>query len=108
MGVLIALYERAVGFYASLINVNAYHQPAVEACKKVAARTIAIQQRILEFLEENRGRAFTLEEIVEQLKIKDNKELVLTVLEHAALNQDHGLVKIPGENYFASKYYFME
>ncbi len=108
MGVLIALYERAVGFYASLINVNAYHQPAVEACKKVAARTIAIQQRILEFLEENRGRAFTLEEIVEQLKIKDNKELVLTVLEHAALNQDHGLVKIPGENYFASKYYFTE
>ncbi|HEX5175782.1 MAG TPA: glucose-6-phosphate isomerase, partial [Chthoniobacteraceae bacterium] len=27
VGALIALYERAVGFYGSLVNVNAYHQP---------------------------------------------------------------------------------
>lgn len=26
-GALIALYERAVGIYASLVNINAYHQP---------------------------------------------------------------------------------
>src|SRR5438445_680227 len=31
VGVLIALYERAVGYYASMININAYHQPGVEA-----------------------------------------------------------------------------
>jgi glucose-6-phosphate isomerase len=37
LGALIAVYERAVGFYASLINVNAYHQPGVEAGKKAAA-----------------------------------------------------------------------
>ena len=36
VGILIALYERAVGFYASLININAYHQPGVEAGKKAA------------------------------------------------------------------------
>ena len=36
LGALIALFERAVGFYASLINVNAYHQPGVEAGKKAA------------------------------------------------------------------------
>lgn len=29
VGALIALYERAVGIYASLINVNAYHQPGI-------------------------------------------------------------------------------
>ncbi len=34
IGALIALYERAVGFYASLININAYHQPGVEAGKQ--------------------------------------------------------------------------
>lgn len=34
VGALIALYERAVGFYASLVNINAYHQPGVEAGKK--------------------------------------------------------------------------
>src|SRR5665213_149043 len=34
VGLLIALFERAVGFYANLINVNAYDQPCVEAGKK--------------------------------------------------------------------------
>jgi glucose-6-phosphate isomerase len=33
---LIALFERAVSFYASLVNINAYHQPGVEAGKKAA------------------------------------------------------------------------
>ena len=36
VGALIALYERAVGLYAELVNVNAYHQPGVEAGKKAA------------------------------------------------------------------------
>ena len=40
VGALIALYERAVGFYASLVNVNAYHQPGVEAGKKAAASVL--------------------------------------------------------------------
>ena len=34
VGALIALYERAVGFYGSLVNINAYHQPGVEAGKE--------------------------------------------------------------------------
>ncbi len=36
LGTLIALFERAVSFYASLVNINAYHQPGVEAGKKAA------------------------------------------------------------------------
>ena len=28
VGALIALYERAVGFYGSLVNINAYVNPA--------------------------------------------------------------------------------
>src|SRR5208283_978230 len=47
VGVLIALFERAVGFYASLININAYHQPGVEAGKKAAGAVIALQLKIL-------------------------------------------------------------
>lgn len=27
VGAMIALYERAVGIYASVVNINAYHQP---------------------------------------------------------------------------------
>lgn len=30
VGALIALYERAVGLYASLVNINAYHQPGID------------------------------------------------------------------------------
>ncbi|MBK1825987.1 glucose-6-phosphate isomerase [Haloferula rosea] len=37
LGTLIGLFERAVSFYASLVNINAYHQPGVEAGKKAAA-----------------------------------------------------------------------
>jgi glucose-6-phosphate isomerase len=40
VGALIALYDRAVGFYASLVNINAYHQPGVEAGKKAAAAVL--------------------------------------------------------------------
>ena len=29
VGALVALYERAVGIYASLVNINAYHQPGM-------------------------------------------------------------------------------
>jgi len=36
LGILIGLFERAVGFYASLVNINAYHQPGVEAGKVAA------------------------------------------------------------------------
>jgi glucose-6-phosphate isomerase len=43
VGALIALYERAVGFYASLVNINAYHQPGVEAGKKAATRILELQ-----------------------------------------------------------------
>ena len=50
VGMLIALFERAVGFYASLVNINAYHQPGVEAGKKAAGNVIAIQRRILELV----------------------------------------------------------
>jgi glucose-6-phosphate isomerase len=51
VGALIALYERAVGFYASLVNINAYHQPGVEAGKKAANEILSLQKRILTFLE---------------------------------------------------------
>jgi glucose-6-phosphate isomerase len=47
LGGLIALYERAVGLYASLIDINAYHQPGVEAGKKAAADVLALQERVL-------------------------------------------------------------
>jgi Glucose-6-phosphate isomerase len=45
IGALIALYERAVGFYGSLVNINAYDQPGVEAGKKAATRLLELQKQ---------------------------------------------------------------
>ena len=47
VGALIALFERAVGLYASLVGVNAYHQPGVEAGKRAAADVLALQARVV-------------------------------------------------------------
>jgi glucose-6-phosphate isomerase len=47
VGALIALFERAVGLYASLVGVNAYHQPGVEAGKKAAATLLALQAKVV-------------------------------------------------------------
>lgn len=46
LGALIALFERAVGLYAELIDINAYHQPGVEAGKKAAAATLAALDQV--------------------------------------------------------------
>ncbi|GDY02002.1 glucose-6-phosphate isomerase [Planctomycetota bacterium] len=46
LGALIALFERAVGIYAELINVNAYDQPGVEAGKKAAAEVLTLQKKL--------------------------------------------------------------
>lgn len=43
LGGLIALYERAVGFYATWLGINAYHQPGVEAGKKAAGDMLELQ-----------------------------------------------------------------
>src|SRR6185503_16584389 len=50
VGLLLALFERTVGLYASLINVNAYHQPGVEAGKKGAENILKLQRQILDVL----------------------------------------------------------
>jgi glucose-6-phosphate isomerase len=46
VGALIALFERAVSIYALLVNVNAYHQPGVEAGKKAAGIFLNLLQRV--------------------------------------------------------------
>ena len=47
LGALLALFERAVSFYAAMIEVNAYDQPGVEAGKKSAAQVLDLQKKIL-------------------------------------------------------------
>jgi glucose-6-phosphate isomerase len=104
IGVLIALYERAVGLYASLVNVNAYHQPGVEAGKKAAEWIVQIQRSVLAYLRKEKGKSFTPAEIAFALGLPEEAEMVFKVLEHAAANVDHSVKKIPAKLPFNAQY----
>ncbi len=104
IGVLIALYERAVGFYASLVDINAYHQPGVEAGKKMAGAVIALQNDVLAYLRKNSGRSFTAEEVAKAIGAEASVETVFKVLRHASANKDHHVIIISGKTLFESRY----
>jgi len=99
IGALIALYERAVGFYASLVNINAYDQPGVEAGKKAATRLLQLQKQVREKLTAGAGK--TAEEIARS--IDANPEDVFHVLRHLASNDSHIHIT-PGEETVDEKF----
>ncbi|MHB8845191.1 MAG: glucose-6-phosphate isomerase [Nitrospirota bacterium] len=104
VGALIALYERAVGLYASLINVNAYHQPGVEAGKKMAGAIITLQNEVLAHLHNHPGKAFSVEELSKAIKAGDRAEAVFKILQHASTNPDHKIKKTAGKDALSAKY----
>jgi len=86
VGALIALYERAVGFYASLVNINAYHQPGVEAGKKAAATILDLQKQVVEVLQTEKN-PLSLQEIAEKANASDQIEPIYKIVRHLAANQ---------------------
>lgn len=86
VGRLIALYERTVGLYGSLVHVNAYHQPGVEAGKKAAGEVIAIVRRLIDHLRANKGQDFSLQELAAAIGASNDVETVYQVAEHLAAN----------------------
>ncbi len=91
IGVLLALYERAVSIYALLININAYHQPAVELGKKGAGEVIALKNKVVDFLRLHKDQRFTLEELAIQLDDPIDLELLFKVMQHLTCNPEHGI-----------------
>ncbi len=75
LGAIIALFERAVSFYAELVNINAYDQPGVEAGKKAAAEIILIQQKIKFLFDKN--DFLTIEKINKSLESSDPESIFL-------------------------------
>jgi glucose-6-phosphate isomerase len=101
VGALIALYERAVGFYGSLVNVNAYHQPGVEAGKKAAARILALQGKVKGALQAAKGAPKTPEQLA--AGTGSDPEDVFHVLNHLAANAsnvEHSAAASPGQETF--------
>ena len=86
LGALIALFERAVGFYATLVNVNAYHQPGVEAGKKAATSVLELQARVVAWLKANPEGA-SPEQIADRMGEPHHVESIQHILEHLAANK---------------------
>src|SRR4051812_22407595 len=83
VGGLIALFERAVGLYAGLVGINAYHQPGVEAGKKAAAGVLSLQAKVLAALT---AAPQTADRIAAAAGAPGAAESVFLLLEHLAAN----------------------
>jgi glucose-6-phosphate isomerase len=86
VGALIALFERAVGLYASLVNINAYNQPGVEAGKKAAETLLGLQRKILAVLKGG-DQPLELAALAEKAEATDQIEHVYKVVRHLAANR---------------------
>ena len=102
VGVLIALYERAVGLYASLININAYHQPGVEAGKKAAERVLEIQRQIVECLMRRGGHPMSVDDLAVESQNVEEIETIYKVCEHLTANGR--MQKTAGDGVFDAEY----
>jgi glucose-6-phosphate isomerase len=85
VGALIALYERTVSFYGSLVNVNAYHQPGVEAGKKMAASILDLQTKVQTAIQETVG-ALDMASLAAKAGFPDEVESVYKIVRHLAAN----------------------
>jgi glucose-6-phosphate isomerase len=100
VGLLIALYERTVGLYASLVNINAYHQPGVEAGKKAAAGILSLQSKILAHLGTLKGPARAAD--IAAAVGEKGPETTFKLLEHLGANGR--IKKILGECWTEHRY----
>lgn len=105
VGVLIALYERAVSIYALLIGINAYHQPAVEMGKKAAGEAITLKNALLDFLRTQAGQKFTAEALAQGMESEESIETLFKVLLHLSKNPEHGVKVEHRSSIFEDQYY---
>lgn len=85
LGALIALYERAVGLYATLVDINAYHQPGVEAGKKAAGAVLELQAKVVSHLKATPAGG-TADELAKAIDSPDSTETLHHILSHMAAN----------------------
>ncbi|HJT76670.1 MAG TPA: glucose-6-phosphate isomerase [Gemmataceae bacterium] len=83
VGGLIALFERTVGFYATLVHINAYDQPGVEAGKKAAAAVLDVQAKVTAALSD---KPQTADQLARAAGKPDAAETAYHILEHLAAN----------------------
>ncbi len=86
LGMLIALYERAVAVYAEFININAFHQPGVQAYKLAANVILRLREQLMQELMELGEFSGTAAELVGKLELTENEVEIAGLLDKAALS----------------------
>lgn len=103
-GVLTALYERAVGYYSNMINVNAYHQPGVEAGKKAAGEIIELQQKIVFFLRKNAETEYSIEDLASGIDVESSREDIFQICQCLTENPSTGIVSNESESIDSTRF----
>ena len=93
-----------MGLYASLVGINAYHQPGVEAGKKAAGSVITLKKQIDAALSSSGGAAFTAEALAAKMGQPDKTELTFKILDHLAANPGSHVTKTARKPWFESTY----
>ena len=86
LGQLIALYERAVAMYAEYININAFHQPGVQAYKLAANGILTLAAQAKARLAELAPLSGTAVQLAEKLGLTEQAVEIGHLLDKAALN----------------------
>ena len=86
LGMLIALYERAVAIYAEFININAFHQPGVQAYKLAAKGVLALREELIAKLRELGSFTGSAAEIAAKIGRPDDAVEIGGLLDKAAAN----------------------
>lgn len=80
IGMLIALFERAVGIYAELLDINAYHQPGVEAGKLAAGTILQLQAAVMDYCATHPLDCHTPETVATALNVPEKAPLIYAIL----------------------------
>ena len=88
LGQIIALYERAVAVYAEFININAFHQPGVQAYKLAAEDALVLRSKVLEYLAQHPEFSGTAAQLAELAGCPEAAVEVAGILDRAAVNNE--------------------
>ncbi|MBQ6352180.1 MAG: glucose-6-phosphate isomerase [Lentisphaeria bacterium] len=87
LGQLIALYERAVAIYAEYIDINAFHQPGVQAYKLAAKGVLALREKLFAALKAAPAVRRSADEIAASAGLDASDAVTVgDLLDKAALN----------------------
>ena len=86
LGMIIALYERAVAVYAELIHVNAFHQPGVQSYKLAAKEILDLRHNMIEKLQAVGCCSGTAAEIAAKVGMPGSEIEIAGLLNKSSLN----------------------